>query len=118
MQLAKNPVFHARTKQIELHYHFVREWVLSGEVELRYVRTDRQVADIFTKALSIQHLDMSHLRGRAIDDKTKKEPIDKGKGRAKGRGESTKEVEKPGRAKEDGRVNDRAGRKKKVRIKT
>ena len=34
IQLAKNPVFHARTKHIEAHYHFVRECVLSGEVEL------------------------------------------------------------------------------------
>ena len=34
IQLAKNPVFHARTKHIEVHYHFVHECVLSGEVEL------------------------------------------------------------------------------------
>ena len=34
IQLTKNPVFHARTKHIEVHYHFVRECVLSGEVEL------------------------------------------------------------------------------------
>ena len=51
MQLAKNPVFHARTKHIEVHYHFLRERVLSGEVALRYVHTDRQVADIFTNLL-------------------------------------------------------------------
>ena len=37
MQLAKKPVFHAPTKHIELHHHFVRERFLSGEVELRYV---------------------------------------------------------------------------------
>ena len=41
IQLAKNPVFHARTKHIEVHYHFIREHVLSGEVELQYVPTDR-----------------------------------------------------------------------------
>ena len=40
IQLAKNPVFHAQTKHIEVHYHFVREHVLSGEVELVYVPTD------------------------------------------------------------------------------
>ena len=32
IQLAKNPVFHARTKHIEVHYHFVRECVLSSEI--------------------------------------------------------------------------------------
>ena len=56
IQLAKNPVFHAPTKHIELHYHFAHEWVLSGEVELRYVHTDRQVDDIFTKPLESEKL--------------------------------------------------------------
>jgi hypothetical protein len=56
IQLAKNPVFHARTKHIEVHYHFVRERVLSGEVELQYVPTDRQTADIFTKPLGLDKL--------------------------------------------------------------
>ena len=32
IQLARNPVFHARTKHIEVHYHFVREKVLAGEI--------------------------------------------------------------------------------------
>jgi hypothetical protein len=56
IQLAKNPVFHARTKHIEVHYHFVRELVLSGEVELQYVLMNRQVADIFTKPLGLDKL--------------------------------------------------------------
>ena len=76
IQLAKNPVFHARTKHIEMHYHFVREHVLSGEVELVYVATDRQTANILTKplgldklqqfsgALGLRHLDVPKLRGR------------------------------------------------------
>ena len=41
MQLTKNPVFYARMKHIEVHYHFVREWVLSGELVLGYVWTNR-----------------------------------------------------------------------------
>jgi ribonuclease HI len=56
VQLAKNPVFHARTKHIEVHYNFVHERVLSGEVELQYVPTDRQMADIFTKPLGFDKL--------------------------------------------------------------
>jgi hypothetical protein len=59
-----------------VHYHFVREGVLSGEVELQYVPTDRQTANIFTKplgldklrqfsgALGLRHLDVPNLRGR------------------------------------------------------
>ena len=78
IQLAKNPVFHTRTKHIEVHYHFVHERVLSGEVELQYVPTDRQTADIFTKplgldklrqfsgGLELRHLDVPDLRGRTV----------------------------------------------------
>ena len=41
MKLAKNLVFHARTKHIEVHYHVAGKWVLKDEVKLCYVRTDR-----------------------------------------------------------------------------
>ena len=56
IQLAENPVFHTRTKHIEVHYHFVRERVLSSEVELQHVPTDRQNVDIFTKPLGLDKL--------------------------------------------------------------
>ena len=41
IQLAKNPVFHTRTKHTEVHYHSVCERVFSGEVDLMYAPTDR-----------------------------------------------------------------------------
>ena len=56
IQLARNPVFHARTKHIEVHYHYVRERVLAGDIDLVYVSTEEQVADIFTKALGAEKL--------------------------------------------------------------
>ena len=56
IMLANNPVYHARTKHIEVHYHFVREKVLAGEIDLVYVSTEEQVADIFTKALGTEKL--------------------------------------------------------------
>ena len=49
-------MFHARTKHIEVHYHFVQERVLDADIDLKYVRTDEQVADIFTKALGAEKL--------------------------------------------------------------
>ena len=52
IKLAGNPVFHARSKHIETHYHFIREKVLSQDVELQKIHTNEQVANIFTKALS------------------------------------------------------------------
>ena len=48
IQPAKNPVFHARTKHIEVQYHFVREKVIDEEVDLLYVSTNQEVADILT----------------------------------------------------------------------
>ncbi|KAH7372564.1 hypothetical protein KP509_17G010200 [Ceratopteris richardii] len=56
--LASNPMFHARSKHIEVHYHYVREKVLSKDVEIKFIRTKEQVADIFTK-----FLDASKLKG-------------------------------------------------------
>ncbi|MCO5569367.1 hypothetical protein L7F22_023079 [Adiantum nelumboides] len=56
IQLTRNPVFHARTKHIEVHYHFIKERVLDGSIDLTFVRTDEQVADVFTKALGAEKL--------------------------------------------------------------
>ena len=49
--LAKNPVFHDRSKHIDTRYHYIRECVTQKEVQLEYVKTHDQVADIFTKPL-------------------------------------------------------------------
>jgi len=54
--LANNLVYHARTKYIEVHYHFIREKVLTREINLIHVNTKNQVLDIFTKALGIDKL--------------------------------------------------------------
>nr|GFA96741.1 copia protein [Tanacetum cinerariifolium] len=46
-----NPVQHSRTKHIAVRYHFIKEHVEKGTIELYFVKTDYQLADIFTKAL-------------------------------------------------------------------
>ncbi|GJY14422.1 integrase [Tanacetum coccineum] len=56
IKLASNPVFHARTKHIEVRHHYIREKVLDQEIELKGILTERQVADIFTKALEKPNL--------------------------------------------------------------
>ncbi|KAK3042430.1 hypothetical protein RJ639_000154 [Escallonia herrerae] len=53
LELAQNPVFHERSKHIDTKYHFIRECVSKKEVELEYVQSQDQVADIFTKPLKI-----------------------------------------------------------------
>ncbi|MCO5563168.1 hypothetical protein L7F22_016805 [Adiantum nelumboides] len=54
IQLARIPVLHARTKHIEVHYHFIRERVL--DIDLAYVGTQDQTADLFTKVPSAEKL--------------------------------------------------------------
>jgi histone deacetylase 1/2 len=47
--LTANPVFHARTKHIEINFHFVREKVALGALDVRFISTGDQLADVFTK---------------------------------------------------------------------
>jgi hypothetical protein len=49
--LAKDNKFHGRTKHIDLRYHFIREAVEDGKINVKYVPTDDNVSDIFTKPL-------------------------------------------------------------------
>jgi hypothetical protein len=54
--LANNPVYHARTKHIEVHYHFIRKKVLTRKINLIHVSTEDQIVSIFTKPLGIDKL--------------------------------------------------------------
>lgn len=59
--LTANPVFHARTKHIEVDFHFVREKVALGSLDVRFVSSGDQVADGFTKPATRQMLErLSH----------------------------------------------------------
>jgi hypothetical protein len=49
--LAHNPVFHRRAKHIKVRHHFLRDHVEKGEIEMKFIDTERQLADIFIKPL-------------------------------------------------------------------
>jgi hypothetical protein len=51
IKLLENLVFHDRSKHIEIRYHFIRDYVQRGAVELQYISIEEQVVDILTKAL-------------------------------------------------------------------
>jgi hypothetical protein len=53
--LAQNPVFHGRAKHIKVRYHFLRDHVEKGDIVIKYIDTERQMADIFTKSLDTTH---------------------------------------------------------------
>nr|GEW67750.1 copia protein [Tanacetum cinerariifolium] len=69
-----NPVQHSRTKHIAVRYHFIKEHVEKGTIELYFVKTNYQLADIFTKALPVdrfnylvRRLGMSSLCPQELD---------------------------------------------------
>jgi hypothetical protein len=51
IKIYENPVFHDRSKNIEIIYHFIWDRIQKGAVKLQYISRDEQVADILTKPL-------------------------------------------------------------------
>ncbi|GKA53525.1 hypothetical protein Tco_0746840 [Tanacetum coccineum] len=49
--ISNNPILHLRTKHIDIRYHFIKDHILKGDIELHFIPTQYQLADIFTKPL-------------------------------------------------------------------
>ena len=52
VKLSENPVFHDKSKHIEIKYHYIRDMVQRGAVKLLYVATNEQIADVLMKPLA------------------------------------------------------------------
>jgi hypothetical protein len=62
IRMADNPVEHSRAKHIDIRYHFLRDRQQKGDIEISYVNTQNQLANIFTKPLDgkpLENLGMS-----------------------------------------------------------
>jgi hypothetical protein len=53
IHMADNPVEHSHTKHIDIRYHFLRDHQQKGDIEIAYVNTHNQLADIFSKPLDV-----------------------------------------------------------------
>ncbi|GJY51433.1 retrovirus-related pol polyprotein from transposon TNT 1-94 [Tanacetum coccineum] len=51
ISISNNPVLYSRTKHIDIRYHFIRDHILKGDIELHFIPTEYRLADIFTKPL-------------------------------------------------------------------
>jgi hypothetical protein len=58
VKIANNPIQHSRTKHIDIRHHFLRDHVAKGDIILEGVRSEDQLADIFTKPLDKTHFCM------------------------------------------------------------
>ncbi|GJY27296.1 retrovirus-related pol polyprotein from transposon TNT 1-94 [Tanacetum coccineum] len=75
-----NNVQHSRSKHIDVRYHFIKEQVENGVVELYFVRTEYQLADIFTKALPRERFNflINKLGMKSMSPETLKSPAEEG----------------------------------------
>ena len=54
INLAKNLIVHGRSKYIEMRFHYLREQVTNGKINLEHCRTENQIADITTKGVQVE----------------------------------------------------------------
>ena len=73
ISLSKNPFFHNRSKHIEKWFHYIQQCIANKMLQVKHVRSDFQLADIFTKSLGrihyLQMRDKIGLKDASVDGK-------------------------------------------------
>jgi hypothetical protein len=64
ISVAKNLVFHKKMRHVERRHHFLRDHVEKGDIKMRYIDTERQLADIFIKPLDASRF--ADLQGKLV----------------------------------------------------
>ena len=67
INISKNSIKHSRTKHIDIKHHFIHDHVLKGDIELEFVSTSDQLADILTKPFDECNLNMAVQEGGELD---------------------------------------------------
>ena len=62
MNIVRNPCQHKRTKHIDIRHHFLKDNVENGLISMNFCATDKQIADLFTKALSREQFERNRLK--------------------------------------------------------
>ncbi|GJX35975.1 hypothetical protein Tco_0247532 [Tanacetum coccineum] len=78
IEISNNPVLHSRTKHIDIRYHFIRDHILKENIELHFIPTQYQLADIFTKPLdepTFKRLIVELAESSSPDITPKEEPV-------------------------------------------
>ncbi|GJU07282.1 hypothetical protein Tco_1123712 [Tanacetum coccineum] len=78
ISLCCNNVQHSRSKHIDVRYHFIKEKVKNGVIKLYFVRTEYQLADIFTKAFPRERFEflINKLGMKSMSPETLKSPVE------------------------------------------
>jgi hypothetical protein len=66
ISVAKNPILHKKMRHVERRYHFLRDHVEKGDIEMRYIDTERQLVDIFIKPFDSSRF--ADLQGKLVFD--------------------------------------------------
>lgn len=73
--MAKNSVYHSKTRYNSINYHFIREAIGNGDIQLKHYKSEEQVANIFTRALpkvkfhrirKLSGVEEHHIKGRIL----------------------------------------------------